>query len=56
VLAIIAVLAAAGERSAPLLDRLGRALRRHWPLIVGALLLIAGVWAAVVGIAGLTGG
>jgi cytochrome c biogenesis protein CcdA len=55
VLAIIAVLAAAGERAAPLLARLGRGLQRHWPVIVGALLLIAGVWAAVVGISGLAG-
>jgi cytochrome c biogenesis protein CcdA len=53
VLVIIAVLTVAGERAAPLLERLGRALQRHWPLIVGGLLLIAGAWAAIVGIAGL---
>jgi cytochrome c biogenesis protein CcdA len=56
VLAILAVLAVAGERAEPLLDRLGDALQRHWPTIVGVLLIIVGVWAATIGLLGLTGG
>jgi cytochrome c biogenesis protein CcdA len=56
VLVILAVLTAAGERAAPLLARLARSLQRNWPVIVGALLLVAGVWAVVVGIVGLSGG
>jgi cytochrome c biogenesis protein CcdA len=56
VLVILAVLVVAGERAEPLLNRLGRALQEQWPTIAGALLLLVGVWAAVVGVVGLTGG
>jgi cytochrome c biogenesis protein CcdA len=56
VLAILAVLAVAGERAEPLLNRLGGALQRHWPMIAGALLAIVGAWAAVIGLLGLTSG
>lgn len=56
VLVILAVLVVTGERAEPLLNRLGRALQEQWPTIAGALLLLVGVWAAVVGVVGLTGG
>lgn len=54
VVAILALLAVAGERADPLLDRLGRALQRHWPAIVGTLLVVVGAWAAAIGLLGLT--
>jgi cytochrome c biogenesis protein CcdA len=51
VLAIMAVLAVAGERADRMLTRLGRGLERHWPVIVGGLLIAAGLGAIGLGAA-----
>ena len=53
VLAILAVLAIAGERAEPTLARLGDMLERRWPVVVGGLLLAAGAGAVWVGATGL---
>ena len=52
-LAIIATLLLAGRRADPLLQRWGAWLRRRWPVVLAALLLLVGCGLIVAGGAGL---
>jgi cytochrome c biogenesis protein CcdA len=54
-LAILVVLVVAGDRAAPLLAKGGAWLQRHWPVVLVALLLLAGVALTIAGASGLLG-
>jgi hypothetical protein len=51
-IAIVAILVIAGDRADPLLRRCGEWLQRHWPVVLAALLLVAGGALTVIGAAG----
>jgi cytochrome c biogenesis protein CcdA len=55
-IAILAVLAVAGDRAERILQRVRAYLRAHWPVLVAGLALIAGVFVTVLGVTGLTSG
>jgi cytochrome c biogenesis protein CcdA len=52
-LAMIGTLSFAGERADALLNRARRFLERRWPVVLGTLLLIAGVFGVLLGATGL---
>ena len=52
---MIGTLTFAGERAAPLLARARSYLERRWPVVLGTLLLIAGVFGVLLGATGLAG-
>lgn len=52
-LAILVVLALAGERADPWLQKAGAWLQRRWPVVVAALLLVLGAGLTIVGGTGL---
>ena len=54
-LAIIAVLAFAGDRAGEVLTRMRDWLQARWPAVVSGLLLIAGVFVVLLGATGLAG-
>jgi cytochrome c biogenesis protein CcdA len=56
VLAILALLAIAGERANRLVAPLARGIQRYWPTLVGGLLVALGAAAVAIGIAGLARG
>jgi cytochrome c biogenesis protein CcdA len=55
-LLIIATLTVAGDRAAEILTRARRFLQRHWPKLLAALALLAGVFVTLLGATGLASG
>jgi cytochrome c biogenesis protein CcdA len=55
-LGIAAILTVAGERAHHVLGRIRDYLHTHWPILLAALVLIAGVFITLIGVTGLTSG
>jgi cytochrome c biogenesis protein CcdA len=55
-LAIVLTFTVARERAQELLNRAREYLRRHWPLLLAVLALVAGLFVAALGVTGLTSG
>jgi cytochrome c biogenesis protein CcdA len=54
-LGIVAVLEVAGDRAVDVLERIRSYLRAHWPVLLAAVALVAGVFVTVLGVTGLIG-
>jgi cytochrome c biogenesis protein CcdA len=55
-LAIVATLWVAGDRAEAVLEAVRRYLGRHWPVVLAALALLAGIFVTLLGVTGLTSG
>jgi len=55
-LTIAVILAVAGDQATEVLDRVRDYLRAHWPVLLAALALVAGLFVTALGVTGLTSG